>query len=550
MASKTLTLEISNELIKLCEVSHTGMKNIAVHKAVTIPTPEGSVEDGFLKNVSDIAEAIKLALKDNLIMTKDVVMTILSTKIASKEAVLPNVKPNRINDLVKANAAEYFPVNNIEDYSLTHTVLETIVNDKEKNLRILAMAAPLNIVTPYYELAKQAGLNVVAVDYLGNSTLQMLKLQIDEAPSMVIQIGNDSTIINVMKNRVLQFQRTVPYGRSAVVNAIMDTKKVSYQVAVELLSRGSIVHETFDGEEITESLRYLVNSISRIVDYYIARNQDSPIEKAYIMGDGASVIGIEKLLTNELNIDFTKITDLKAVEPDKFFRISRNELLQYMSTMGACLAPVNFAQASATKSKESKNVNVTKYLIIALVVSVLASLVLVAVPTIRYVKLSVDKKNYEEKVKNLEGARKTYNDYVVSREKRDNLQDFYVNNSSNNNDYLYEFMKDLEEVLPSDLLLTTISSKNGSVSMTGYCRDKATLARTLMQLKELPYVSNVVTPGGSEAVSPDGVTTVTFTVTCQFVNPVSPLDKLSTISDDKKDSKTNKETDNTKKEAE
>ena len=43
MASKTLTLEISNELIKLCEVSHKGMKNIAVHKAVTIPTPEGSV---------------------------------------------------------------------------------------------------------------------------------------------------------------------------------------------------------------------------------------------------------------------------------------------------------------------------------------------------------------------------------------------------------------------------------------------------------------------------------------------------------------------------
>lgn len=528
MASKVLTIEISNELIKLCEVTHQGAKNIIVNRAITIPTPEGSVDDGMLRNVQEIADAIKQAKDENIINSKDVVMTIQSTKIASKEAVLPNVKASKINDLIRANATEYFPINNLEDYSLTHTVLENIVKDKEKNVRILAMAAPLNIVTPYYDLAKRLGLNVIAVDYIGNSTLQMLKLQIDEAPSMVIQIGNDSTLINVMKNKVLQFQRTVPYGRSSVINAVMESKKLSYGVALELLGKGSIIHETFDGEEITESLRYLVNSISRIIDYYIARNQDSPIEKAYIMGDGASVVGIEKLFANELNIDFTKLTELKNVETDKFFRISKQELIQYMSTVGACLAPVNFKSVvSAKKSKDGGvSLNGMKYAVIGLIVSVIASVILVAIPAVRLIGLEAKKSDLEKKIKNLEGAKITYDKYIIAKNQRDNLANFYTNVSSNNNDMLYEFIRDLEKNLPSDTILRDISFNNGAVSMNGVCRGKETLAKTLMQLKGMKNVYAVLTKGGSEEMSDDGVVTVSFNVTCVFVDPTDKLGAL------------------------
>ena len=543
MASKVLTIEISNDLIRLCEVSHSGNKNITVHKAVTIPTPEGTVEDGFLRDVNAVTTSIKMALTDNLLNTKDAIFTVLSTKIATKEAVLPNVKPKKLEELIHINAAEYFPVNNIEDYSLTYSALETITEGKEKTIRVLAMAAPLNLVSPYYDLAKKLGLNVVAVEYLGNSTLQMLKLQIDESPSMVIQIGNDSTIINVMKNKILQFQRTVPYGRSAVLNAIMDVKKISYPVASELLTRGSIVHETFDGEEITESLRYLVNSISRIVDYYIGRNQDSPIEKAYIMGEGAAIIGIEKLFTNELNIDFTKIIELSGVEPDKFFRFNKTELLAYMAPMGACLSPVNFKMETAAKVKKSKTVDTKKYLAIAIVVAAAISVVATAIPVTKYIIYKNQTEDYEKKVKNLEGAKKTYDEYITYKNLSGQVEEFYLSGCGNN-DYLYQFIKDLESTLPSDISLKTINSVDGKVTLSGYCRDKATLARTLMQLKGMSYVSDVSTNGGNETISNDGVITVEFTVTCTFKTPVDPMTKIIVEEDSKKN---NEKT--TKKEA-
>lgn len=538
MAQKALTIEMSNDLIKLCEVSHDS-KGVTVHKAVTVPTPEGAVEDGFLKDVGAVSAAIKSAMSSDALTCKDVIFTVLSTKIATKEAVLPNVKSKKLDELIRANAAEYFPVNNIEDYSLTHSVLETITEGKEKNLRVLAIAAPFNMIKPYYDLAKLCGLNVVAVDYLGNSTLQMLKLQIDDAPSMVIQIGNDSTIINVMKNKILQFQRTVPYGKSAVVGAIMDVKKVSNAVAMELISRASIIHETFDGEEITDSLKYLVNSINRIVEYYISRNQSNPIEKAYLMGEGASIIGIEKLFSNELNIDFNKIVELNGVEPDKFFRINKTDLLTYLAPMGACLAPVNFKLvASTSKAKEARNVDITKYLVMAIIVSAVVSVVLIAIPLVKYTTLKSKTKKYEDDIKKLDGAKKTYDEYLLYDASAKAAKDFFDNDCSNNNDYLYLFLKDLETNLPSDVSLISILSDNGSVTLSGYCKDKPTLARILMQLKDMDYVNNVVTKGGTESQSADGLTTVTFTVTCNFITPVPSSSKyLDEKNTDKKEEK-------------
>ncbi len=519
MASRILTIEISNELIKICEVSNASAKGVTMHKAITIPTPEGCMDDGVIRNGGSLAETIKLALKDNLMLSaKDVIMTVLSTKIASKEAVLPSVGKGKLADLVKANAAEYFPVNNIDEYVITHTVLETIEEEgtKNKNLRILAMAAPSLMIEGYYDLAKQLGLNLIAVDYLGNSTLQILKHQIDEAPSIVIQVGNESTIINVMRNKVLQFQRTVPYGRSAVVNAVMESKKLSYAVALEILATGRVIHDTFDGDEITESLRYLVNSISRIVDYYIARNQDKPIEKAYIMGDGASMQGIESLFTNELNIEFAKLDTLQGVECDKLFRITRNEQIQYMSTLGAAMAPVNFVPLSVEKTVARKGN--TKIFVGLLAAAIVAATLIVAIPAVQYITKKDEKEDLAQKVKQVERSEQILKDLNLSKNKLSDAKKYYKH-TVGANDQLYNFICDLEQVLPKEMVVGSFNSVNGSVTMSGQCAGKEIFAKTLMELKKLDYVKNVYSGSGSESLNADENVVVSFTITLQISLP-------------------------------
>ena len=60
-------------------------------------------------------------------------------------------------------------------------MLETVTDEENnKQLRVLAVAAPEHMVKSYYDLGQMAGLNVVALDYIGNAMLQLIKTQTNQ----------------------------------------------------------------------------------------------------------------------------------------------------------------------------------------------------------------------------------------------------------------------------------------------------------------------------------------------------------------------------------
>ena len=97
--SKLLSISINNEYIKICEVTKAG-KSITVHKAVTIPTPDRCYSDGIIRDRGTLAKTIKVAMDDNRIHAEKIIFSIASTKIATKEVMIPNVKSNKINDII------------------------------------------------------------------------------------------------------------------------------------------------------------------------------------------------------------------------------------------------------------------------------------------------------------------------------------------------------------------------------------------------------------------------------------------------------------------
>ena len=176
MASKTLTIEVGNEFIKVCEMQNN-KNTVMVHHAISVQTPQDTVEDGFVKDINQVSEVIKRALSEEQITSKEVTFVLNSSRVATKEVILPLVKREKIQELVNANASEYFPVN-IDDYVFSYTILEEKKTKEEQKSRILVFAAPEGLVESYFNLARVLGMKVTAVDYAGNSTLQLIKIQI------------------------------------------------------------------------------------------------------------------------------------------------------------------------------------------------------------------------------------------------------------------------------------------------------------------------------------------------------------------------------------
>lgn len=510
MASKTkLTIEVGNEFIKICDAEIAKKKSVTVHHALSVQTPDGAVEDGVIKDLNTVADTIRTAMTEEMMQNDAVTFVLSSSRVATKEVILPFVKKDRIQEMVNANATDYFPVN-INDYVLSYTLLEQKNSKEEKKMRVLVYAAPEVMVESYYNLAKILGMKVTAVDYSGNSTLQLIKLQTDAKPNLVVQIGMDTSIVSVMNNNVLQLQRTVPYGESALLNAVMNTKNVKSRVALELLSSARLVKESIDADEITNSLKHLVNNINRVIEYYAGRNQDAPLQKIVIIGDGADVLGIDTLLGNETSLPCERLTMLKNVNSYNRIKVPDTLLRQYMTNIGALLEPINLSPRSVAGpvKEKSGSADASKY-IIACVAMVAVAAILSAIPLVKGISLKSDKSDLEDKLNEISSIKTVINDYYAAENKYTDLKTFY-NSTANNTEYGYDLIKLLEKKMPTDMYLSAFTMESGIFTFSGTCITKSQVAQLQQSLEKS---ENIVDVSTTAVTVDDEKQIVTFSMT-------------------------------------
>ena len=187
MAAKAITIEIGYSLTKVCEVDYKA-KTHKIYNSFTVQNGVEVINDGVLTASPEYVENLRRALAVNHVKAKQVVFTITSSRIASREVTIPFVKENRIADVVNANATDYFPVD-LSQYQLAHTILGTIGDQKgSQQYKLLVMAVPTALLSGYYDLAKELKLEVAAIDYASNSIFQVVKDECAKGKHMIVMI--------------------------------------------------------------------------------------------------------------------------------------------------------------------------------------------------------------------------------------------------------------------------------------------------------------------------------------------------------------------------
>lgn len=534
--NRTLSISINNEYIKICELSRKNNKLTTIHKAVTVPTPPRCYNDGTIRDRAELAKAIKVAIDSNRMESTKAIFSIASSKVATKEVIIPNVKNNKIADIIMTNASEYFPVN-LDEYIINFEVLEKLeYENQDTKIKVLVMAMPEAMINAYYDLAGSLGLEVKAIDYVGNSTYQTLKLQVDNSPSIVIQVENDATIVNILDNNVLQLQRTIPYGKSVVVNALMDSMRIKYDPALKMLQDQQLIHASFDGDPVTESLNYLVTNVNRILDYYVTRNSNRPIEKAYIIGNATTMLGFKELFTNELKLPIESIDELAGVVTDKKTYVEAVTIPTYIINIGAFLKPVNFVPRSVQDEVKSKDdIRIFKVILGA---SIVGSVVIIVSSFAMMMSAKAERDSAQSSVNQVKGIESVVNSYYEAKDTAADALAFQIL-TYNNNDSLAGFITSLEQNLPSDVTIKSMSSNSGEVTMSGVTSSKSSLALLVQRLKSVKNVQDVLIGSEAEVEDNEGVKSITFSMTCTFtldasLNPTQSATQSDKASSQKK----------------
>ncbi len=519
-SNKVLTIDITNESITIVEVTPSVKKGTQVHNALIFETPEDSYEDGNIKDTAKIANAIREQLSSNGITNKNVIFVLTSTKVVNREVLIPEVKENKVKGIVNANASEYFPVN-IEDYVVSHSILEHVVgDDKSKQLKLMVVAAPITMVKGYYELGSMLGFSVQSIDYVGNAMLQLIKTQTSaNSTTMVIQLGSESTILNIVKGDTLLLQRTVPYGTNAVVTEVMDEKGVDATTAMTLLQNERLITVDFDDNAATGAFRYLINNVGRVIDYYVAKNPDKPIEDVYLVGDGALIRGIDGLFKIQLNIQ-TKIMDsLYNVKFDERIDQKIYSPVYLVAAIGAAFAPMGF-QPTEVKAVKTGDTSYFKGCAIFCGLSVIAAVAGIAVTTVLKNNEIQRRDSLNAQIAAIQDIDQIITQYDAAKAKYDDIMMMY-DNTRTLNENVSMFIDALEKCLPKEVAVKTYSSSESDVKISGESGSYDAIAKLVIELKKIECISNAfVTDITTELDDATGKELHSFNVTCQFVSMV------------------------------
>lgn len=522
-SSKVLSIDITNESITIIELTASPKKQSYIHNVIIFETPEDSYEDGMLKEPEKIANAIREQLVARGISNRNAIFVLSSTKIVNREVMIPFVKENKIRGIINTNSQEYFPVN-IEDYVVSHSVLETVIDEENnKQLRVLAVAAPGQMVKSYYDLGALAGLNVVSLDYIGNAMFQLIKTQtVQNATTMVIQLGSESTVLNIVQGENLLLQRTVPYGTNSVVNVVMDEKGVDATTAMTLLQNDRMITVDYDDNEVTGAFRYLVNNIGRVMDFYASKNPDKPIEDVYLTGDGALIRGIDGLFKIQLNVNTRIMDNLYNIKFDPSIDMKVYNPVYLVTPIGAAFAPMNFLPLEAEKAKSSGGGSLVPYVAVVVVAAIAAAAM--AFISIKHKNDAQERKEeVEADIARISDIEQIYNDYLAAQATYNDIATMYMS-TYQLNENLRTLVSELEEKIPTGVHLTGFSASSGGVSLPCEASSYEAMADFIVQLKTIECIDDAYIGSYTKNIDEQtGEIVFTFTATAVYVDTSVPL---------------------------
>ena len=502
MDQRLLSIYIGAEVIRIVDATRKSATNITVNSVDEVSTPAGSFDDGYITDVLEIASAIRGKSIGKAGKAK-AVFTISSKKIASKEVVIPYVNgTKKINSVLNANSSEYFPMSTTGEFIFAYNVMETFQDDEGKKIRVNAVAAPKDLVEGYYEIADELKLQVYDIDYVGNSVQQLLKLQMsnnENDTNLVLQIEKDATFVNIMAGKDIILQRSVPYGKNAVINSIMEIKKLTEKEAIELLRDKDRMDRSVTDEEYSEAVRYLISSIGRIVEYHRSRNPERIIDGIKVFGEGASIAGIDEVLRQELGAEVTRFNTLNGIKVSQKSYLSSDQALRFLACFGAVLNPIGLKIDKSKKGGENTGALIDKILIAVIVIAAITMISICALYQVKFVLKKADVEYKKNQIAQMEIAEKVEAEYKEAVAAYNTVKKF-TDTTHNDNVMLLTYMNDLERIIPTGTYIDGLNATNGTVDFDVFSECKEDVADFIVEMNKLEYVK-----GLNIAVITDGI---------------------------------------------
>lgn len=312
---KLISLDIGNKTTKIAYGS-TNKKNIILDEYDIIDTPKNCINDGIILNAELLSQTLIQAFKDNKLNKAGLVLSITGTGVITREIQIPLSTEKEIGQMLEFESQQYFPVD-LQNYTTDYKLLENVTDSEGSHSRVLIVAVPNKQIDGYIQLSKFLKRQLIAIDIPANCVIKGLSYRTEhifnsEEVFALVDIGYSTSMICILRNKLLKFNRIMLNGSTEVDRNIADELgvdenkaeqlKMTYRTTLDNHSEVAATNQQELTPVIERGMANIVSDISRFIDFANSRDNLNRVQRIYICGGGSKLNGLAEYFTNYFNL--------------------------------------------------------------------------------------------------------------------------------------------------------------------------------------------------------------------------------------------------------
>ena len=339
--ASVIGLDIGSSSVKAVEIAQKSRdKGFELRSLGQAPLAAEAIVQGAFLNSSAIVDAIRAAIEDGRIGSKDVAAAVSGHSVIVKRVSLPQMTREELEDQIQWEAEQYIPFD-VNEVNLDFQILDS--NEDEGQMDVLLVAAKKDLIDDYFQVISEAGLNPIAIDVAGFAVQNAYEINYEQDPNSVtalVNIGAQVVNINVLRRGIPAFTRDIMTGGAQYTEEIQKALSVSFEEA-ERIKMGGTPGD--DGQvqdvipqEVEQAMRgvsdTVIGEIARSLDFFGATSTDARITRVMLSGGGSKISGFAGAFKERTGLETIMMNPLAHMLPSKGFDA------EYLESMGPLLA--------------------------------------------------------------------------------------------------------------------------------------------------------------------------------------------------------------------
>jgi type IV pilus assembly protein PilM len=292
-------LDIGSGFIKLVVVDHSGDEPEVVRLTTSPLVPDAIVEGEIMDPVL-VTETVRSVLDGADLRKADVIAAVGGHDAIIKKIQMDRMSESDARDVIRWEAEQHVPFD-MESVQLDFQILNP--DDAGAQMNVLLVAAKRELIENRVVLLGDANVTAKVVDVYAFALHNAFELNYPEEMEglvALLNIGHETTNINLLEDRVPVLVRDIPFGSRRLREALQRERGMTADAAEEAIQGhdGAVDMDAFVQARAEE----LALGVERATAFVLAQSGGGRLGRVFMCGGGARVPGIVEAIAGRLNV--------------------------------------------------------------------------------------------------------------------------------------------------------------------------------------------------------------------------------------------------------